>query len=453
MVTLRSIFPEWYGPDEEDIRKFITSATIALDANILLALYRVSDSQRGQILEVLEMVSDRLWLPHQAALEYQRNRLKVASDQQKIHESIASLATDGFDAAHADYVQTITELRNNALKDIRDREIRASIEWEFNNVIDSLTKAQSKSREDMRSALDKIRIKHTIDFQTVKKSDPIRAAIDGLITDDRVGIELDEETHTERKKLAAERIAAGRPPGYADASKDDATGDCLIWFELLDLAKNSGAYVLYITDGTKDAYRKVRGQIVGPHVQLVREMYEYAGQGFHQTTLDGFLRLARKHLKATVSDDTIRTVESSRKASARLREYGEISKYVTANSSDGTRLPGFLIDLTDQDSNLLNKQIFVMVPIRDWLRNSGVLVHDSVILEKGPEGYEIVGPLVDRRTGNERSVIFPDKCNNCGSKLILVSRGDREWLECTDEMCHKRLSDHLDLQPSSSQQS
>ncbi|WP_167837864.1 PIN-like domain-containing protein [Nocardia altamirensis] len=444
---MKSRFDEWYRPSEGEIREFLTSATIALDANILLALYRVSDSQRKQILEVLEMVSHRIWVPYQAALEYQRNRLAVASTQQKVHETIAALADGGFDAVHAEYVRGVAELRSKAVKEVRDREVRTAIEWEFDNAIESLNKAQSKCVDNMRSALAKIRQKHTIDFEVVKASDPVRAALDEILIEDRVGNRPSDEEYEKRKVLANERIAAGRPPGYADVSKDDATGDCLIWFELLDVAKNSSTPMLYITDDVKDAYQKVRGQIVGPDVRLVREMRDFSGQDYHQTTLDGFLRLARKHLRATVSEDTIRTIESTHKVGETGLLAGKIKYYATANSSNGARLPIFVIDLLDEKLAPLGEMVAVSIPSREWLNNSGILDKDYVTLKRVPgnfgEGYQIVGPLVDRRTGEEKAVRYPENCNACGSRLILISREGREWLECTDEPCRERLIESL----------
>lgn len=77
---MRQIFPEWYAPSEVELGSLLETATIALDANVLLDLYRVSTSQRDQILDLLnqENVQPRVWMPYQAALEYQRSRLKVA---------------------------------------------------------------------------------------------------------------------------------------------------------------------------------------------------------------------------------------------------------------------------------------------------------------------------------------------------------------------------------------
>ena len=36
-----------------------------IDANVLLNLYRYNESPRDDLLEVLQKVGDRLWVPHQ----------------------------------------------------------------------------------------------------------------------------------------------------------------------------------------------------------------------------------------------------------------------------------------------------------------------------------------------------------------------------------------------------
>lgn len=54
---------------------------IVLDANVLLDLYRITPDARRQVLETLRDVADRLWVPHQAALEFSRNRKEAVRDR------------------------------------------------------------------------------------------------------------------------------------------------------------------------------------------------------------------------------------------------------------------------------------------------------------------------------------------------------------------------------------
>lgn len=66
--------------------------TFVLDANILLNLYRYRPEERDQFLAILSKLKERIWLPHQAAREYQRNRLKVIQDQHAAYERSRSFS-------------------------------------------------------------------------------------------------------------------------------------------------------------------------------------------------------------------------------------------------------------------------------------------------------------------------------------------------------------------------
>ncbi|MBF9522605.1 hypothetical protein HA136_16815 [Mycobacteroides chelonae] len=69
---MREAFNEWYYPGDDEIAHIVRVGTIALDANVLLDLYRVGSGRRQEILTALEKIGDRLFVPHQAAYEYQR---------------------------------------------------------------------------------------------------------------------------------------------------------------------------------------------------------------------------------------------------------------------------------------------------------------------------------------------------------------------------------------------
>ena len=59
------------------------------------------------------------------------------------------------------------------------------------------------------------------------------------------------------------------------------------------------------------------------------------------------------------------------------------------------------------------------------VRRKGVLIGDVVVLRKAGDVIpEILGPVVDRRTGGEREFVMPKKCPECGSELRAMSEGD-----------------------------
>ncbi len=58
----------------------------ALDANVLLNLYRYSNETREEFLKILNLFEDKLILPKRAAQEFLSNRLDVIVEQEKSYE-------------------------------------------------------------------------------------------------------------------------------------------------------------------------------------------------------------------------------------------------------------------------------------------------------------------------------------------------------------------------------
>jgi PIN like domain len=93
-MLMRKSFPGYYRPSDAEFRKLWDSCLFVLDANVLLNLYRYSDETRKKLLDIMQQIRSRLWVPHQAALEYQRNRLEVISAQKEAYKQIGLLLED-----------------------------------------------------------------------------------------------------------------------------------------------------------------------------------------------------------------------------------------------------------------------------------------------------------------------------------------------------------------------
>ena len=80
---MKSQFSEFYRPSEDEFAELWKKAIFVVDANFLLALYRYSDNTSKKLLELLKTIAqeDQLWIPHQVALEYHTNRLRVIDAQ------------------------------------------------------------------------------------------------------------------------------------------------------------------------------------------------------------------------------------------------------------------------------------------------------------------------------------------------------------------------------------
>ena len=91
---MKKIFPGYYRPTKKEFSNLWNSCLFVLDANVLLNLYRYSQETSDELIQILKQISDRLWIPHQAALEYQENRLQTIAKQLEVYDEIQILVED-----------------------------------------------------------------------------------------------------------------------------------------------------------------------------------------------------------------------------------------------------------------------------------------------------------------------------------------------------------------------
>lgn len=255
----------------------------------MLDLYRVGRSQREEIMSVLKIVRERIFVPYQAALEYQRNRLSTAGTTVSVYDQLLESIEVGLNE------ERLNKIRGSALK----AEVQEIVE---------------AARKDLNNRLAEWRDEHTVPFDDVRKYDPVLKALDELLPDENLGTPPSAEELEKLKLTAGERYKKSIPPGYSDVkNKDDPAGDYLVWAELLEHAKAVSRPLLFVTSDRKiDWYRaRVRGQGLGPRVELIAEMHSVANNPlYHQVPLDLFLELANTYLNTSVEDETIETVRS-----------------------------------------------------------------------------------------------------------------------------------------------
>lgn len=431
---MRSVLPEYYDPSKTELQRFLTRGTIALDANVLLALYRVSEAQRDQVLAVLEQVSERLFVPYQAALEYQRRRLQVVSDQLKAHAEVSDIAKSKVRGAFDSTIESLSKLSRDAQGKIRDREIKQSVRTEFDATIADLTQLGDISIKRMEERLLQLGAQHAIDFDIARSADPVRMALDNLLIGDRIGQRPTSESHAQRCEIVQKRIRAEQPPGYKDSDKPDPTGDGLIWLELIDHAKLTGRSILFVTDDQKeDWYREARGQKLGPRVELVAEMRTEAEQPYHQTTLDGFLRLANAYLRAQVPEETIETLRSRRiEGRPRAKVLARVLDIRFRVSDNGFVVPWAVVEEIDEDNQPLGGLELLPLYSIEYLSESRVMIGDVIVIRRRAQGAAMVRPLMSRRRGQQQSPKIPDDCPACGGMLFRIAS---EPLTAPDLIC------------------
>lgn len=289
---LRSTYAEWYRPSEAELKAIFKEGTIALDTNVLFALYRMGTTTREKILDALldDAVRSRIFVPYQVGLEYTRNRLSVAKEP------------------HAAFTTTVGKVealkkllsKGNGLN-IRDVDVQKEIEVAAVPLLDQLS-----------AEIRRIEAAHTIAYSDVEKDDPILNSLENILRDQgQIGTAPKPAVLQSLIKTAHERYDQKIPPGYADKvgakAKEQPEGDYLIWQELLDKAAGGITSLLFVTeDQTEDWYlQDSHGNAVGPRPELRAEM----PVAYHQTTLTNFLKFINPILTTQLGDETLKEVE------------------------------------------------------------------------------------------------------------------------------------------------
>ncbi|MEQ9233819.1 PIN-like domain-containing protein [Coleofasciculus sp. E2-BRE-01] len=129
---MRDLFPGYYRPtSEEEFKKIWQEAIFSFDANILLNIYRYSSETRERLFDIIEYLKERIWIPHQVAYEYQKERLTVISQQSQPYDQIR-------------------ELLNNELKNLKKKLEQYSKRHSFTACVDTKTIIQTIERANKR---------------------------------------------------------------------------------------------------------------------------------------------------------------------------------------------------------------------------------------------------------------------------------------------------------------
>ncbi|MEE4535254.1 PIN domain-containing protein [Bacillus velezensis] len=298
---MKSLFQEFYF-DNKNTDIWINSV-IVLDTNILLNLYRYSKETSEKLLALLEKSRDRLWLPHQIALEFHLNRTNVILDQQTSYEKIESILR-----------KKSSEIESSLKKELgsyRKKHVTLSIDSIIDQIkssIDGLISEISQEKED-----------HPI----LLKNDHIKQEITALF-DNKVGSPYKKEKLKEIEKEADKRYALDIPPGYRDVSKKGAKfhngeiilekyGDYILWQQIIDFAKEKQTNIIFITDDEKkDWWYESKGKTIGPRSELLNEFNYKTGMEFYMFKPEVFMREAGDIYSESFSDNSISEVKEVR---------------------------------------------------------------------------------------------------------------------------------------------
>jgi hypothetical protein len=279
--------------EDEDYRCVLTDGLIVPDANVLLNLYRYNSQARADLFSVLNRLGDHLWVPHQALLEFWRNREAAIRDPQDSAEKT---------------IKELTGKRDQSIALLRSWASRVAMP---DSRLDAVEKALLGCFDMATIAINELVDEEAINKASDTNQDPILGELE-LILNGRVGQPPEADAQTEAIKEGLRRIAAAIPPGYKDKNKDDeqAVGDYLVWEQVLCEAERRKCDVLLVTgDMKEDWWRRERGQTRGPRLELIDEMHTRAGVRLLMTQPDRLLILARDVLDVEVQEQSVQDIE------------------------------------------------------------------------------------------------------------------------------------------------
>ncbi|MDX9987979.1 PIN-like domain-containing protein [Thiothrix unzii] len=290
---MKDLFPGHFKESEKSLKNVWNSSLFVFDANILLNLYRYSDTTRNEFLRILNKIKGKAWLPHRAAEEYLNNRLSVIDQQEKSYD---------------DTKNSIDSLR----RDLENARQHPFVSKEVMEKANSIF-------EELIHELEKSKLVHT----TRISNDEIKDSI-ASIFEVSVGLPYEKERLDKLIIEGEDRYKQKVPPGFKDGSKSGDSdvfsekcrkyGDLIVWTQVIDKAIEIKKGVVFVTDDKKeDWWEKFKGKTIGPRPELVKEFKDRANQTFHMYQADRFLELARENLGEQVSEEIVEEIREVRR--------------------------------------------------------------------------------------------------------------------------------------------
>ena len=293
----------------EEIKKIWDEGLITFDANVLLNLYRYSTNTKKEILKLIEKFSNKIFLTHQAGLEFHRNRFETISEQEKIYK---------------EFTENLIKIEDELNSKSKHPFLSIKLQQKLNSVFKEV-KEETKHNENY--------------YCNLIVNDEIYDEISKIFN----GKTEDEFSEQELIKLLEEgkkRFESKIPPGYEDEKDKTGNkiyGDFILWKQIINKAKNSNKSIILVTDEKKkDWWWKLKnGKTIGPRQELVEEIYRETGVGFHLYSTEKFLEYGLSYLNEGNKPKVIEEVKSFTAEKSRLKELLEIieKNYSAKNES------------------------------------------------------------------------------------------------------------------------
>lgn len=309
---MKELFRSQKQLTEDDYKTLWQKAIFILDTNILLDVYRLPESAKEDLLNILAdaNINNRLWLPFQAALEYTHNKIDAISDQKNKFQTVRSIVNDSISELDVSYDSLIKKLDDLQLKK------RHSVIDPDKFIDENLFKDAKEILNNFLEELNNLDEKQP----DVNNPDILQERIFKIL-EGKVGESFNKQELEEIFKEGDLRYKDSIPPGYKDRDKPDfylfedkkyirKYGDLVLWKEIIRKTKDENLeYVILITaDSKEDWWQKKRGRKLGPRYELLNEIYFNATslKIFHMYDTAGLMQYSKQYLGIDIKEQSIK---------------------------------------------------------------------------------------------------------------------------------------------------
>ena len=301
----------YYKPSsisEDDEKRLFENGIIVFDTSSLCLLYHLIPSQMSAMVDILDTLKDRIWIPNQVYHEYLKNRESVSTQPISEKYSETAFQKNKIVDELKEYIENLEKnkyehpyLNSSVMTTLKDT--LAAIEPVVAKAKTELTKEYQDRKNEIRQ---------------VAANDPIKKLIDILSR----GSEFSFSQLLQIVKEGDLRFRNQVPPGYMDAvslSCNGVTktfiekqkkgndkegirkyGDLIVWKEILREATEKRKDVVFVIDDTKEDWRVVeKGDEEGkPRRELLSEFEETTGKKIWFYRLSEFIDRLVEEYKA-----------------------------------------------------------------------------------------------------------------------------------------------------------
>lgn len=379
---MKDIFPGYSKKNDAEIKKLWDNGIICFDANVLLNLYRYSNDTRKALLDLVKKFSSQICLPHQSALEYNRNRYEVIADQEKAYKEFISKIG-----------QIESDLQSTSKPPFLSNKLHSSLKKVF---------------KDVNSEVEKS-IKKYCDFL---QDDTIYSDLTSIF-ENKITPEFSQEEMQKIYDEGEKRYEKKIPPGFEDEKTKQGNrkfGDLVLWKQIIAKGKKEKKPIILITDERKkDWWWKIKdGRNMGPRQELVEEMKKEAKVDFHMYSSERFLSYGLDHLKEMVNRKALEEIKEIKRAEIeeieriKKRQYIEFIKRKEEKANRDRDRNNYLDHKINVTQNKIERHKHRQRVLEDQpfdkANNEEELVHLSIDLKRLEERLE---DLMKKREYNE----------------------------------------------------